>query len=146
MRKSVSGSFWTESCSEQRSTARLGHSMDTEGGVWRTLEMTVRVAGAAYRGKRTRDWMWWTRSSGLEVYGWWTVMVDHVQGSCGCMVGTNGGQGMVEEGAVNECVLKIGVIYLKINSVVLEKSDLGEGDPWLLLAMFGHTLLPFISN
>ena len=23
---------------------------------------------------------------------------------------------------------------------------LGEGEPWLLLAMFGHTLLPFINN
>ena len=25
-------------------------------------------------------------------------------------------------------------------------SDMGEGEPWMLLAMFGHTLLPFIDS
>ena len=42
-------------------------------------------------------------------------------------------------GAVKERVLGIGVLFLLINSVFLEKGGLGEGEPWLLLAMFGHT-------
>ena len=42
-------------------------------------------------------------------------------------------------GAVKERVLGIGVLYLLINSVFLEKRDMGEGEPWLILAMFGHT-------
>ena len=42
-------------------------------------------------------------------------------------------------GAVRERVLGIGMLYLLINSVFLEKDDMGEGEPWILLAMFGHT-------
>jgi hypothetical protein len=42
-------------------------------------------------------------------------------------------------GAVKERALGIGVLYLLINSVFLEKRDMGEGEPWLLIAMFGHT-------
>ena len=48
-------------------------------------------------------------------------------------------------GAVKERVLGIGVLYLLINSVFLEEGGMGEGEPWSLLAMFGHTCYPLLT-
>jgi hypothetical protein len=47
---------------------------------------------------------------------------------------------VVEKGAVKECVLEFGVLYLNNKTQwFLKNRDMGEGEPWLLLAMFGHT-------
>ena len=67
---------------------------------------------------------WWIRQEKkAEMAGWWIRQEKRWQ---------------------YEEVLRVwgtrGVIPLfKLNSVILENRDMGEGEPWLLLAMFGHT-------
>ena len=54
---------------------------------------------------------------------------------------------MVEKGAVKECVLEFGVLYLKNKSQwFLKNSDMGEGEPWCSLLCLVTLLLPFIVS
>ena len=45
------------------------------------------------------------------------------------------------------CLIVIGVLHLRLKiklSDSCKTSDMGEGEPWMLLVMFGHTYYPLL--